>query len=1628
MADTRGSPDSIGSGASSASARSPGPRDSVSRGSAGVPPRGSFPALIPLGEHLGKPELPLDRPVTTVGSRETCRLRLASRTVSKAHALMIRSKDGRILAADLASRTGILVNGQRVGFGPLRTGDRVQIGKFTFRFRAAPGAADDASPPAPGPAAALGLSDGSASLDLPGQVFLIGRRPNADLPLTDDPSVSAAHAVLFAIDGVWHVRDLNSRTGTRLNGKPIHQHPIAFGDTLQIGSASFQFHAAATEIGETPAPIETVEPAEPAELSLDELAVEEAGADGAGADGADVDGARVEQAGVEQAGVEEEPVAVAAAEVPEPPPPPPEPVGDDFGLDLLPESAGAGAAVADADLAGLVFDEPASPAGLEPGEQASEANAPEAATPAANDAVPAEDAPIPLDLSPLDDATAAPPVQMSAVVSGGAAIELAGDEPSAAPTSEAPVMDEPSGDEPAPAPIGIDTEAGGIAPEASDWETPISATAVIPPPLDEPVAPEAGVEELPAAPPPPPPPEVEEAGPQIPVTKGRRRKQAVAKPPAVKKPAARRRGKAGKTEPLAVEPAEEAGEEAEAGAEAAIERTEPTEPTPESALPLEPAFNLGDEAAEVSAAALAVGTPESLSDTAFGRAVEAFADPSTGPLSEAPAPQRMHPPVPEAEHETVPDAAADTAAAMLRELDQIGQDEEFVAIPEAEPVADEAWAAMGAFDAGLAAESLVPGQEKVPHEPVAADVPEPVAMSEELADAPVATPPPLDVDEAELLPAEASPAPAASEPDAPVQQVPAIAPPPSSSDSLMLDDSSAAPAGAGAEGGVEARGPSIFGFNFDGGSFLGGMALRLPTPAPESPPAAAPGVPSAVSPTPAPTAEAAMSTLEQAEDAAPAATTVSDLAGADVGGNVAAAGAAGPVSVTSSEAPPLMQALSPTPLTEEAPAPAAPLSAPGIPPPQEAGLHAPGDEEQGSPIPTLEGEMVVPPLTRPFRTPPANRRAHTTAFDGLSASPDAPGEALRVTGLIGGVSVVTPPPGGRAGTGAGGRAGAPGAEAFSQLAPQISVEVFGSLQGNPDEFIIPEVGEPEPPGGPIPQPPEDLLAPDAGGAAARPRARGTRPAMMPAGSRLSGPVPVDPPAIQKRHLPVSVLLGLMVLCLAAVWVAVYLVVPPRSKVTGTLSFANLDMQNEPARRAFMSQQLERLHGQDVRTVAKDLLVVQRVDPGFLDNSTRLDEKISADGAVHFEGNSLILSVAAFAQEEGRAQVNALLLALSKKDADLTDAQKRAQRHLDAAQQSVTEADAALKALREAHRAEQKRGDDRPDPSEIAALEAAANRSARLLAVAHAARVDAESTITDLRSASTTQPADPVADPELVRLHWQLNDLNGQIKDLAAKAPGNAPAANTANGPADGGAGAGAAAADNATAAPDVSASRDAGFLQKLQDQVSSISHQISDRETALAEDQTFTPAQRERAHQKQLEDLGVQLADLKRTEALASTAAAESGTRLQQAYTRLDNARAATLHIDQLISEINVAQGQLKQKSDDAKAAQDELAGCVTVAAEPQVSSVELSDPRPVTAGVLSGVTLMVFCLMILSASRSMGDASGAAAESDDANPPQLPGDPIDDLSPMAGISRSTGDSPPAAPASAPPVEVEEAV
>jgi pSer/pThr/pTyr-binding forkhead associated (FHA) protein len=89
--------------------------------------------LVPLD---GGSPIEIQKDVTLVGRKECCDLRLKHPSVSKLHALLVKT-DGAMLFRDLGSTNGTKVNGQRARSGVLLPNDKLSIAACKFRVRMA---------------------------------------------------------------------------------------------------------------------------------------------------------------------------------------------------------------------------------------------------------------------------------------------------------------------------------------------------------------------------------------------------------------------------------------------------------------------------------------------------------------------------------------------------------------------------------------------------------------------------------------------------------------------------------------------------------------------------------------------------------------------------------------------------------------------------------------------------------------------------------------------------------------------------------------------------------------------------------------------------------------------------------------------------------------------------------------------------------------------------------------------------------------------------------------------------------------------------------------------------------------------------------------------------------------------------------------------------------------------------------------------------------------------------------------------------------------------------------------------------------------------------------------------------
>lgn len=66
----------------------------------------------------------------------------------------------------------------------------------------------------------------------------IGRELDSVIRLEEDDGVSRKHALVYQINGALRIRDLQSRHGTQVNGKPAADQVLEPGDLIEVGSTS----------------------------------------------------------------------------------------------------------------------------------------------------------------------------------------------------------------------------------------------------------------------------------------------------------------------------------------------------------------------------------------------------------------------------------------------------------------------------------------------------------------------------------------------------------------------------------------------------------------------------------------------------------------------------------------------------------------------------------------------------------------------------------------------------------------------------------------------------------------------------------------------------------------------------------------------------------------------------------------------------------------------------------------------------------------------------------------------------------------------------------------------------------------------------------------------------------------------------------------------------------------------------------------------------------------------------------------------------------------------------------------------------------------------------------------------
>lgn len=214
----------------------------------------------PAGEGAGEElSLSLDAPRIIIGRAEGCEVRLPDPSVSHRHA-SIRQRGATYLLLDEGSENGTYLGKTRIAprtAMPLRTGDRIRVGRVWLALRIEPvvvsgspaaaakelalelvarGLAAQGEDPTPRVVVVDGPDRGRAlRVEQAGRPYVIGRAKDTDLVL-DDADVSRRHVAVTRRGDQFSVQDLGSRTGALLDGAPLPQFDTVWrpGQVLEI--------------------------------------------------------------------------------------------------------------------------------------------------------------------------------------------------------------------------------------------------------------------------------------------------------------------------------------------------------------------------------------------------------------------------------------------------------------------------------------------------------------------------------------------------------------------------------------------------------------------------------------------------------------------------------------------------------------------------------------------------------------------------------------------------------------------------------------------------------------------------------------------------------------------------------------------------------------------------------------------------------------------------------------------------------------------------------------------------------------------------------------------------------------------------------------------------------------------------------------------------------------------------------------------------------------------------------------------------------------------------------------------------------------------------------------------------
>lgn len=109
-------------------------------------------------------------------------------------------------------------------------------------------------------------SANAATHELSGELITVGRSPESTIQI-EDPSVSGRHAQLHQVGETFHLQDLDSTNGTRVNGETITSVALRVGDRIRFGKVEACFECEVQQEAQPAPELQHIEEAKPAEVS-----------------------------------------------------------------------------------------------------------------------------------------------------------------------------------------------------------------------------------------------------------------------------------------------------------------------------------------------------------------------------------------------------------------------------------------------------------------------------------------------------------------------------------------------------------------------------------------------------------------------------------------------------------------------------------------------------------------------------------------------------------------------------------------------------------------------------------------------------------------------------------------------------------------------------------------------------------------------------------------------------------------------------------------------------------------------------------------------------------------------------------------------------------------------------------------------------------------------------------------------------------------------------------------------------------------------------------------------------------------------------------------------------------------